>query len=728
MPIVRASWLLLLLVPAIARAQPPASSSPGPPAPPPIVADVEVIVIGDGRDTPGAASVLTEQAIRALRPHTLHDALRFVPGVRALDDDVLGRRAGIAIRGAPTRRSRKTLLLEDGIPINASSYLDPSAHYTPPMERLERVDVLKGAGHLVHGPLNNHGIVNFRNKRPTLAPETAAEFGAGSLGTFRRHVMHRRTDGPVGLVLAYTGANGRGAFDVERHRYDDMYGSADVTLGPRHGVSVSGTYFRERSYWDESNLTPQEFSAAPRVKRGRYGEEFNLLAVNYARVDAVHRFRAGDRFSMASRAFVTDIDRPRFAASPGEAPIDRLPQLEPEAPFVAGVSGRMVGRDRHYRTGGIDARFAMTGLPGPGASHALEWGVRAERHRLDDRRRLGEEGQVLEPDVRGPMVRHDAYAAGAVSGFVQSVLVLGSAVVTPGVRIERYSQSRHPLPSRDAGPEGRPKLEDTNMLVLPGVSVLIAAGPGASVFANVGRGYTPAFARTAAGFPLEPETGLNTQVGVRTSGSRALSLEAAAFYNRVTDTVVQLPFTIDQQGLFINSEDSRSYGVDAASRFDSAGLRPGQATVFAAVAYTFTRARFAGGPLAGHRVPEVPLHSGSLTAGVEHPRGWQASVTLDSSARFFSDPANTIPLTLADEDGFVLGPNDTFDVREPVVLGRVPGRTLLSARVSYVVPGTPATIWIQGRNLADRLYIADLANGLRPGAARTVTAGLRVVF
>jgi Fe(3+) dicitrate transport protein len=717
---------VLLLLPASAPAQPPGTQPPAGPPTPTVVADVEVIVRGDAAGTPGAASVITDKELRTLRPFTLHDALRFVPGVRTLDDDVLGRRAGIAVRGAPTRRSRKTLLLEDGVPINASAYLDPSAHYTPPLERLERVDVLKGAGHLLHGPLNNHGIVNFRNRRPTLTPETTAEFGIGTLGAFRRHLMHRRTDGPVGLVLAYTGADGRGAFDVERHRYDDLFGSIDVALGARHEVGLSTTYFRERSHWDESNLTPQEFARAPRVKRGRYGEDANLLAVNYAKFDVVHRVRTGERFSMSSRAFFTDLDRPRFAADPGDAPIDRLPVLEPEAPFLAGVSGRMVGRDRHYRTSGVDARFALSGLPGPGTSHVVQWGVRVERHRLDDRRRLGEEGQVLEPGSRGPMVRHDAYAADAVSGFAKSTLVAGAMLVTPGVRVERYTQSRPPLPARDAGPDGRPPLEDTNTLVLPSLSILYAPRSGTSVFANLARGYTPAFARTAAGFPLAPETGINLQAGARSS-NRGISLEAAAFYNRLTDTVVQLPFTIDQQGIFINAEDSRSYGIDAAGRIDVAAGRGG-GQVFVAAVYTLTRAHFVSGLLDGKRVPEVPVHTGSLTAGIEDARGWHASVTVDSSGRFFSDPANTVLFTLADEDGFVLGPGDVFDVREPVVLGRVPGRTLLSARAGYQVPGTSATVWVQGRNLTDRLYIADLANGLRPGAARTVTAGVRFVF
>lgn len=698
-----------------------------PPVQPPVVVDVEVIVPGEIADTSGAASVLTDEQLRTLRPFTLHDALRFVPGVRTLDDDVLGRRAGIAVRGAPSRRSRKTLLLEDGVPINASAYLDPSAHYTPPMERLERLDVLKGAGHLLHGPLNNHGIINFRNKRPTLAPETSAVFGLGNLGTFRRHLMHRRTDGPVGLVFAYTGADAQGAFDVEDHRYDDLFGSVDLAMGERHQIGLSSTSFRERSSWDESNLTPQEFAIAPRVKRGRYGEEFNLLALNYTKLDAVHHFRASDRFSMSSRAFLTNLDRPRFAADPGASPVDLLPGLAPEEPFLPGASGRMVGRDRHYRTTGVDARFALSGLR-PGGPHTLQWGLRAEQHRLDDRRRHGEEGQVLAPATRGVMVRHDAYAANAVSGFIESTWQVGTVTLTPGVRIEHYTQSRHPLPSRDAGPEGRPRLEDANTLVLPSLSALLARWTGTSVFANIGRGYTPAFARTAVGFPLDPETGINSQVGVRTTAIRALSVEAAAFYNRLTDTVVQLPFTIDQQGIFINSEDSRSYGVDAAARVDSASLTRDSLNLFLTGVYTFTRARFAGGMLSGNSVPEIPLHTGSLSAGVEHVGGWHASLTIDSSGRFFSDPSNIIPFTLADEDGFILGPGDAFDVREPVVLGRVPGRTLLSGRVSYTVRGTPATIWIQGRNLADRLYVADVANGLRPGAARTITAGVRVVF
>lgn len=712
---------MFTMAPAAAFAQevsPPAVS---------VWVDVEEVVPAEVRVTPGAVTVLTDEQVRAFRPFTLHDALMFAPGVRTIDDDVLGRRAGIGVRGAPARRSRKTLLLEDGTPINASTYLDPSAHYTPPLERLERIDVLKGTGHILHGPLNNHGVVNFRNKRPTTAPETAAELALGTRGAFTRHLIHRRTDGPVGVVLSYSGAAGDGAFDVEAHRYDDVFASLDWAVTNRHGLGVSSTYFRERSRYDESNLTPEEFAVAPRIKRGRFGQEHNAIAVNYRKVDVVHNFRSTGGLTTSTKWFATDLDRPRFTVDPGESPVALLPSVRPDEPFAPGVAGTMVSRDRHYRTFGIETRMERAGLGAFGPRHTLQWGVRAERHLFDDRRTRGALGEVLDPGNRGTLVRDEAYEATAFSVFVQDAFQAGRWTITPGLRVERYTQSKQRKPSPDH-PAGAAKESDANTLLLPSISVLYTRWRDSPVFINVGRGYTPAFARTAAEFPLEPETGINSQIGIRSGVVTGVALHGAIFYNVITDTVVQLPFTIDNQNVFLNSEDSRSFGVDGGIRLNSAPFLALPGNLFTAVAWTYTEAAFTAGRVAGHRIPEVPRHSGSVTFGVDHPAGWGAGVTVSHFGAFFSDLANTTTWTLADEDGELLGRDDDFDLREPVVLGAVAGHTLLSAHGSAAWPGTPLTLWAQGRNLTNRLYVTDVANGLRPGAARTVSAGVRVVF
>jgi Fe(3+) dicitrate transport protein len=691
--------------------------------------EVREVLPADPDYAPGAASRLTAEEIEELRPYSLHDALDFIPGVRTIDDDALGRRAGIGVRGAPPRRSRKTLLLEDGTPINASTYLDPGAHYTPPMERLERIDVLKGTGQILYGPLNNHGIVNFRNKQATGVPETTIMVGGGSPSTFRRHLMHRRALGDVGIVLSYTGMNANGVFDVEDHRYDDFYGSLLWTVDDRHSLGASFTCFRERSHYDESNLAPIEFDLAPRRKRGRFSQEHNMIAPDYRKTDVVHDFRITDRWTSSTRVFLTGLVRPRFTIAPGDAELDALPEIIVERPFVAGVTGRMESRDRRYRNRGIENRMEYADIEAFGLRHTLQWGIRFETHEFHDMRERLDGGQILSRGNRGQRIRKEVYEADAVSGFMQDAIRFGDWTVTPGLRVETFSQSRERRSiAPDPGPHG-PKESTDRTLILPGISFLYDGIDQTRIFASVARGYSPAIARTATGFPLKPETGINSQVGFRTNIIDGVRLEVAGFYNMLENTIVRSVFTIDGLNVTVNQGDSDTIGMDLGLRVDSSTWTGSDYNVFGELAWNWSEARFSGGALDGNRVPEVSLHAGTFTLGLEHGSRWQISGTVSHFGSFFTDAINTRQYAFYDEDGNLLGPGDEFEIREPIIVGKVGSHTLFSARASYRPwDHRDITFWIQGRNLTDKLYITDLENGLRPGAERSVTAGIQLKF
>ncbi|WP_420467057.1 TonB-dependent receptor family protein [Panacagrimonas sp.] len=689
-------------------------------------------------DTPGAAHRLSAEDIETYRPYTLHDAFDFVPGVRHIDDDALGRRSGIGIRGAPSRRSRKTLLLEDGVPINASTYLDPSAHYTPPIERLESVDVLKGAGHILHGPLNNHGIVNFINKRPTATPETTIELGAGDLSTFKRHAMHTRTDGALGTVFAYSGLDADGTFDLEETKYDDFFVGADWKLAEHHRLGFSATYFRERSDYDESNLTPVEYFTDPRRKRGRFGQEFNQIAVDYQKYALTHDFQISDALSMSTQLFATDLDRPRFTVDPDEVDFDALPEFEFEDPariFVPGVSGVMISRDRHYNTYGIESRMQLDGIEAFGAQQTLQWGLRFERHFLDNRESFGDIGEILDESNRGNFFGEneleeallEKFQSSAVSGFVQSAMRYGRLTVTPGIRVEHYTQLKNLVFEGETF--FHEQQDDDNTLVLPSISFLYDVDDRSSVFGNVARGYTPAFARTAAEFPLDPETGVNSQIGMRAVPNDWLRWEGAVFYNMIRDTVIQEPYTIDDRNVVVNAEDSVSYGIDLGLRI---GRRPVNGLApFAELAWNFTEAEFTDGEIDGNEVPEIADNVGSLSLGLDHSAGWHLSVTVSHLGSFYTDLLNTKELVVADEDKepIEMGAGESIEIREPAVLGEVSSHTIYSARASYRFGSKPMTmLWVQGRNLSDKLYVSDHENGMRPGAERSVMAGVTVRF
>lgn len=676
------------------------------------VLDVREILPEDVQYAPGAASMLTDHEIEELRPFTLTEALDFIPGVRTIQDDVLNRRSNIGIRGANPRRGRKVLLLEDGMPITAATYLDPDAHYTPPMERLERIDVLKGTGQIIHGPLNNHGIINFRNKRPTPYPETTAEIGLGTPFVFKRHAMHRNTIGDVGFVLSYTGANSDGVFDTEDIQFDDMFGSIHWTPTWDHELSASFTYYRERSFHDERNLSVEEFAIDPRGKR-RLGEgaEFNNFSIDYFKGQVAHTFRLTDTITLSSMAFITDMDRPRFQRRAGNSPAD------PE--FF------MRGRERDYRNYGVESRVEFADIDFLGLNHTIQSGLRFERQLFDNFNTVGGCGEVLDFNNRGnPAVtgftcgvssgssRQQKLQATAVSGYIQNAMRYGNWTVTPGVRVENFRQKRstkYPGPDADDG-------TSSHTPILPGISFFYDGLEATQVFASVHRGYSPASARSED-FPLTPEIGINSQIGVRSTFFRGISFEVAGFYNLIQDTIIREPVTDDAflGGLVFNAGDSSILGVDAALRFDSNAYYPNTPlNLYGILSYNFSDARFDEGPQKGNRIPMVSQHSGSFTLGLEHTAGWNVSGTVSHLGNFFTDVDNTVPFT----------PTDSNDITG----GRVPSVTLISARASYLLPGTNTTLWIQGRNLTNRLFVTDVNDGLRPGPERTVMIGAQVKF
>lgn len=701
-PIIRAMrFAVLASVPGIVMAQQTGEAVYLP------ALDVRSLVPTSVEGMPGAASVLTRDQIDVYKPYTLHDALDFVPGVRTIDDDVLGRRSGIGVRGAPPRRSRKVLLLEDGTPINNSAYLDSGAHYTPPLERLERVEVYKGAGQIVHGPLNNNGIVNFRNLKPTPVPETVIEVGVGNQDTVQQHIHHRRTEGDVGMVFSYTGKRADGTFDVEEQQYDDFYTGLEWQVNERNQLAASVTYLRERSDgYDEANLSLQEYREAPRNKsRFDEGREDNNISVNYLKYDLTHNLQVTDDVSVSSKVFFTDLDRPRFQTR-GTAPAD---------------GGVMEGRDRRYENLGVESRLEWANIEALGLTHRIQAGVRYENHNFEDRRPVGLPGEKLDEGNRGRLLavsgedgytrdgRLIEYDAEAVSGYIQNSMSFGDWTVTPGLRYETYNQYKDTVFRPGSSSEGV-REKDSNSLLLPGISFLYSGLESSEIYAGIHRGYAPASARSVE-FPLTPETGVNSQLGIRTSAIKGVSLDAAVFHNRIKDTLIRDDVDEFGDALFVNAADSRITGVDVGARIDSSAFYLADYNLFAEAALNYTDARFTTGPLDDNRVPEIPTRAGSFTVGMDHMAGWHLSATVSHLGAFYSDIENTRELTADGE------------------AGKVPSRTLFSARASYKLPTTTdATLWVQGRNLSDKLYISDVQDGIRPGAPRTVVAGATVRF
>lgn len=117
------------------------------------------------RTYPGGRSVVTDTELQQAGARTLEDALRLVPGVRAQDETGTGILPNIGVRGLDPRRSSRTLVLVDGIPIALAPYGQTGLSMFPlTMQTVESVDVARGGAAVRYGPNNVGGVINFISK------------------------------------------------------------------------------------------------------------------------------------------------------------------------------------------------------------------------------------------------------------------------------------------------------------------------------------------------------------------------------------------------------------------------------------------------------------------------------------------------------------------------------------------------------------------------------------
>src|SRR5690606_17796837 len=161
-------------------------------------------------DFKGSNFTISPRDIRNTNPLNTEDVLKTVPVVNIVGDMRLSNRPNISICGSWGRRSRKILLLEDGSPAAPAPYIAPGTYYNPLSDRVQAIEVYKGADMLRYGPNNMYGAVNYITALPPQAPELRVKLDGGSRnyatglfsdgGTWQKlgalvEAMHKRCDG-----------------------------------------------------------------------------------------------------------------------------------------------------------------------------------------------------------------------------------------------------------------------------------------------------------------------------------------------------------------------------------------------------------------------------------------------------------------------------------------------------------------------------------------------------
>ena len=136
------------------------------------------------RESPGVVTLVTREDIAASGARDLEDVLLLVPGFDfGLD---VGNIVGVGFRGNWGHEG-KVLLLIDGIEMNEGLYSTIQFGHHLPVDRVERIEIIRGPGSAIYGGYAELAVVNVITRRPGEGVDGYGRISWGQLeGTFGR--------------------------------------------------------------------------------------------------------------------------------------------------------------------------------------------------------------------------------------------------------------------------------------------------------------------------------------------------------------------------------------------------------------------------------------------------------------------------------------------------------------------------------------------------------------
>jgi Fe(3+) dicitrate transport protein len=666
------------------------------------------------RRLPGSVDIVDRETLERANVLTTNEALRKFAGVHVRDEEGLGLRPNIGIRGLNPTRSTKVLLLEDGIPLTYAPYGDNSSYYHPPVERFERIEVFKGGAQIGYGPQTISGLVNYITPTPPTQSAGAVHVAGGNRGYFNGHANYGNTVQNTGFLLDYMRKQSDGSRENLHSALNDVNLKLTRSVGSQQLWTLRSNYYSEDSNVTYSGLRQAEYDANPRANPFKN----DFFYVDRYGTSATHAYTVNGNVAFTTNAYFTSFRRHwwRQSSNSGERPNDAS---DPNCGGMANLNTTCgnQGRLRQYYTFGVEPRlrvhhraFGITG--------EADFGVRAHFEQQNRRQENGatptsRSGDVVERNLRS----NQAYSTFALNRFL-----LRDWTVTPGVRVEHVRFERtNELANSGAGATGTTELTQ----IIPGIGVSRTVGDRVTAFAGVHRGFAPprtedVISNTGGVVDLDPELSWNYELGARTELTRGVRLDGTLFRMDYENQIVPASLAGGAGATLTNGGATLHQGVELSGRVDTAPMLNSLHNVSLRIAYTGVPiARFAGerySNISGfsnvsvtrNRLPYAPEHLFSIGIGYAQPSGLDVLLEAVRSTDQFGDDLNTITPSVDGQRGLI------------------PGHTVWNTSVNYDLGR--ASVFFTVKNVLNDTFIVDRARGVLPGSPRLVQVGLRTRF
>ncbi len=602
----------------------------------------------------GSAHRLGAEELEAYRYDDINRVLNLVPGVYSREEDGLGLRPNIGLRGGSAERSQKITLMEDGVLISPAPYSAPAAYFFPHSSRMVGVEVFKGPSAIQYGPQTIGGAINLVSAPIPGSTEWLAKLGGGSDAYRHLHLRGGDQFEKLGVLgeFVHIGSDGfkqlDGGGDTGFEKNEALIKVSHL-LGPGR-LEARFNYADEVSNETYLGLTESDVRATP---SRRY------------RASALDRMEwewSGGRINWSQPLFGGELNLVGYTQKLDRAwrkfnnfnGADIRGLLEnPESPFnqlfidilrggnTDGVGGsrddlRIGTNDRAYQANGVQGIMRWN-FGGP-VAHNLEIGL---RYHTDEVRRLHDEsgfeqinGEIVSNSQPQVITADNTADTEALALWVRDEMVYGRWTVVPGLRIESIANTFNNRLTETSN-------DNEYSVVLPGLGARVELTESLSLLAGVHKGFSPS--APSATEDLEPEESVNYEFGGRWQGAFG-RLELIGFFNDYSNLTAICTIS---SGCNTGDLDTQTN----AGEVHAAGLEAGWNHVFnvtstlnvpVSLTYTYTEAVFQesftstdpqfGSVTQGDHMPYIPPHRANLSTGVERA-AWNIQLSATYMAR-----------------------------------------------------------------------------------------------
>lgn len=672
------------------------------------------------KNIPGTVNVISKKEMQEINPVSAGDILRKVPGIYINDEDPAGLRLNVGIHGLNPQRSSKVLVLEDGIPITLNPYGEPQMYFSPMIDRMIGVEVLKSSGQLLYGPQTVGGVLNFITANPPDQLTNQIRLNGGRDGFFSGFASHGNTIGNAGYVINYLHkrADNLGPLNFVVNEATAKFNykvSEKSQLGFKFGFyneESNATYIGltqsmyDMGNWDQVNIAPND-----------------LMLLDKYSASLVHNYKFNDNIDLQTNAFAYYIRRNWRRQN-----FDRVnnPTRTYERIIGDGTDQNSIffredalWRNRQYVVKGIEPRFTIKHNLF-NINNTLKTGVRvlwetayeqAVTSRFD-----GYNGPSNNNEVR--------------SGFAFSMYAVNDFQITDklsanlGFRIENYDMKRQIY---NANEDFTDIINNRSVFAfIPGGGLNYALNDNIIFFAGVHKGFAPPVLKNALNESgvvdfINKEESTNYDVGTRIALGDYLNIAPSLFYLDFKNQ--QIPVTLATAGSgFADGGKSKHRGAEISIDYDIARSMGYLTSLIIGGTFTYTDARFGDNGVKENRTGEV------INSVLDNQLPYSPKVMMN----------NFVSLNLMNGFGARVSGNyigKQFTERDNIILpaengtvGQLNARYLLDANLYYTL-NKRYTFNISGKNLTDsRAIVTRHAQGIRVALDRFITAGIDITF